>query len=76
MFTSFKELEAYVLVLASGSVRARARTSSGWWVHLGVKGGGIPLFPRPPTPRCRPPHRFQVNGNKVVKIMICDAHPA
>ena len=59
-----------------GVMRARARTSSGWWVHLGVKGGVIHLFPRPPTPRCRPPHRFQVNGNKVVKIMICDAHPA
>ncbi len=43
--------------------------SIGWWVHLGVKGGGIHLFPRPPTPRCAPAAKFQVNGKKVIKVI-------
>ena len=43
--------------------------SIGWWVHLGVKGGGIHLFPRPPTPRCAPAAKFQVNGKIVIKVI-------
>lgn len=43
--------------------------SIGWWVHLGVKVGGIHLFPRPPTPRCAPAAKFQVNGKIVIKVI-------
>lgn len=43
--------------------------SIGWWVHLGVKVGGIHLFPRPSPQDAPPPRNFKSTERKSSKSL-------
>ena len=53
-----------------GVVRTRVRPLDGGdFLGRAVGGNNMRYSPRPPAPRCAPAAVFQVNGNKVIKVI-------